>query len=149
MRFVSRVASAERLQNLFNKLKSITLLGVLSFLGTTIMGANQRSWLAPPETSSRIPILTALSKSFLVCSLIANDTGITLVVRFAFKPFFPSLNSTFIFSTFIIESGCVWQTFMELDLYTLLRKFAQFSDRSPFCSDSLLNADSNSFLLNG
>merc|ERR1712030_306677 len=84
-------------------------------------GANQRSWLAPPETSSRIPILTALSKSFLVCSLIANGTGITLDVRFAFMPLLPSLNSAFILSTFIIESGCVWQIFMELDLNTLIQ----------------------------
>merc|ERR1711984_16081 len=112
-------------------------------------GANHRSWLALPETSSRIPIFTALSKSFFVCSLIAKGTGITLDVRFAFIPLLPSLNSTFILSTFIIVRGCVWQIFMELDLNTLLRKFAQFSDRSPSCCESLRKAFSKFFFLNG
>lgn len=95
------------------------------------MGANHRSWLGLPETSSRIPIFTALSKSFFVCVLNARGEAITLDVRFAFMVSQPSLSSTVIFGTFIIGSCWVWQMFIELALNCMRRKDANVDDRSP------------------
>merc|ERR1712105_140609 len=121
MRLVSRDASADLLQNLFNRLKSITRRGVLSRFGTTIIGASQRSWLFFAETLSSIPILTASSRSFFVFSFRASGVAITLVVRLAFIALCSSFSSTVIFGTCIIGRVWVWHTFIALPLNSFLK----------------------------
>ena len=153
MRLVSRDASADLLQNLLRRLKSITRRGVLSRFGTTIIGASHRSWLFFAETFSSIPILTASSRSFFVFSFSASGVAITLVVRFAFIALCSSFNSTVIFGTCIIGRVWVWHTFIALALNSFLRNSCRTSDRSPplffISSSSSQNMSSKCFLLNG